>query len=174
MATMQDLNSELPGRTQQIGNPAKFLWGGLGGLTPVLGTLIILDFATLGMYLGDLGTNEMRIYSLAGYTVRVLILFLIGGLWAVLHKSEREPMKLFQLGLVAPAMITGMINAGNVQVEKDPHSADQQATFSFSIISSAYAKDDQQPESDQEIEDGQEKPANPSPVDEFLKGIFGR
>ena len=69
----------------------------------------------------------------------------IGGLWAYFHRSEVEPLKLFQLGIVAPAMITGMINASNVSNQAQPGDS-AWLDLRFALISSAHAADgDPQP-----------------------------
>ena len=105
----------------------RFLWGGIGGLAPILATFLILEGEVIGRYLRDLGSGG-SLLTLVGYSVRVLGLFIVGGLWASLHRSERDPKKLFQLGIVAPAMITGVLNASNVQFDPAPPPTEVSAT----------------------------------------------
>lgn len=83
----------------------KILFGGLGALTPVIINLLVVDFSTV------LSNQTMGV--LVGYVVRVLVLFYLGGLVAWLHTDEVSPLKLFQLGIAAPALLTTYMNAQN-------------------------------------------------------------
>lgn len=85
----------------------RILMGGLGALTPLLINLLAVDFASLNLSPGP--------FVWVGYLVRVLILFYIGAMVAYLYKDEVNMLKLFQLGVAAPALITSFMNAGNVQ-----------------------------------------------------------
>lgn len=91
----------------------KFLLGGVGGLAPVLVSIAVADSGTIAAALQsiDLGHNA---YLVLGYAVRVIVLFVVGGVWAYMHRTETDPGKIFQLGLVAPAMISSVISAAQV------------------------------------------------------------
>jgi hypothetical protein len=145
----------------------RFAWGGAGALAPILTSLLMLDVDNLSTYIQHAFQSGGELYELLGYSVRIALLFLVGGIWAFLHKMESDPKKLFQLGIVAPAMITGMINASNVREERLPAAPDNPPaiSFSLSLISSAYAETD---------EETQPKPEEPSPGKKFIKGLFGR
>ncbi len=136
----------------------RFLCGGAGGLAPILVSLILADAALLAMSLRDP-------YFLAGFGVRSVGLFMLGGLWAWMHVSEHDPKKLFQLGIVAPAMIIGMIHASDAAKANGLDGASAAPAFSFSIISSAYAN---------EHTTSQERTDEPSPTERFIKGLLGR
>ncbi len=84
----------------------KMLLGALGALTPSLLNLYAIDFVEL--FQGQ----EIGMPYILGYTVRVLILILYGSLIAYFHKEENNPVKLFQLGAAAPALITIMLGMG--------------------------------------------------------------
>ncbi len=140
---------------------ARFLWGGLGAMTPIVTSFLILDIETITGYLGSLGTEGGPIL-IAGYLIRVAGLFAVGGIWAMLHKLEYDPKKLFQLGIVAPAMITGMINASNVYDSRDPAS-EHASAVRITLISSAYAGD--------KAGDAKE---DDSPVQQLIKGFLGK
>jgi hypothetical protein len=127
-------------------------------LAPLLASLIVVDIDALARYIAAAGQGSG--YQLAGYGVHVVLMFTLGGLWAWLHHTEKDPRKLFQLGLVAPAMITAMMNGANVQVGKD---GDAAAAASFAIVSTAHAQTVQPP-----------TPTPPSPVDQFIKGLLKR
>jgi hypothetical protein len=143
---------------------SRFLWGGLGALAPTIISLAILDHSSLAHYISNI---DEETFKLIGYGFRVLVLFAVGGLWAYFHRSEVEPLKLFQLGIVAPAMITGMINASNVSNEATPGDS-AWLNFPVALISSAHAAEGdpsppQQPATDQQ-----------SAVDQFINGVLGR
>jgi hypothetical protein len=142
---------------------SRFLWGGMGALAPTVVSLAILDHSSIADYVSNI---DEKTFKLIGYGFRVLALFAIGGLWAYFHRSEVEPLKLFQLGVVAPAMITGMINASNVSAQA-PAGDSAWLDFRFSLVSSAYAREVTPPEPPP-------APDQPSPVDQFIEGVFGR
>lgn len=136
----------------------KLLLGGIGGLIPTIATLAIADAEKINAALSMVG--EAGINELYGHVVRVLALFTIGAIWVFFHKSENDPVKLIQLGIVAPAMITGMVQASNVEYER---SNKENVSASFSIISEAYA--------------GEHVPKpilDPDPFESFIKGLLGR
>ena len=121
--------------------------------------------------------------TVIGYAVRVFGLFLVGGLWACLHKSEADPKKLFQLGIVAPAMITGMISASNVHTDNGAVARSQpQVTADVSPAApqvSARAPNSsrgipQDRFANRETSPGGQPPPDPKPVDEFIRGLLGR
>ena len=94
--------------------------------------------------------------------MNVLSLFVIGGLWAWMHKTETDPRKLFQLGIVAPAMITAMMNTANMNVKDgEQHAFD----LSFSIVSTAYAA---------HTSDKAKTTQTLSPLDKFIRGFLKR
>lgn len=145
------------------GGRSRFLWGGLGALAPTLISLAILDHTAVTDYISNI---DQKTLALAGYGFRVVALFAIGGLWAYFHRSEVEPLKLFQLGIVAPAMITGMINAGRVS---DDASGGGTAWLDFPIAltASAYA---QEPVPPPQPPPQQEQ----SGIQQFINGVLGR
>lgn len=116
----------------------KIMIGGLGALTPVIMNLLIVDLNVL----------LVKFTSLAflGYVIRVVILFYLGGLVAFLHKDENSPIKIFELGILAPALITAMLNAGHVPIIKAPPQTAETSAASFSFIPSVYAQPPQEEE----------------------------
>lgn len=152
---MQDTQRSMPTRT-------KFLWGGLGALTPVVTTFLIIDVETIMGYLNAAFGGEGNPFLVAGYGLRVIGLFVVGGIWACLHKQEYDPKKLFQLGIVAPAMITATINASNVYDGSHPEH-ERLSAVRITLVSSAYAG-----------EDDDAKPRESSPVDQLIRGFLGK
>jgi hypothetical protein len=108
----------------------KIIIGGLGALTPIIMNLLVVDINVLVI--------NLTLFAFIGYAVRVVILFYLGGLVAYLHKNENSPIKLFELGIVAPALITALLNANQAKVTKDV--ALVEGTKTASIISPAYAQ----------------------------------
>lgn len=84
----------------------RFVIGGIGGLAPVFALLIAVDLDK-----NLLGTTASQV---AGYTLRVLALFAIGGFIAWLHETEDKPFKLFEIGLGAPALLAGLITSKSI------------------------------------------------------------
>jgi SPOR domain len=108
-----------------MSNSKRFLISGVGASVPLLVNLTVLDLRTL--YLG------VTVFVLAGYAVRQLALFSIGGLVGLFNKEE-DPLKLFQLGIAAPALISAMINANQVRVPNAAVSPAATASSSNSSI----------------------------------------
>lgn len=108
----------------------RFWFGGSGALLPLLITLIGADLAVLIDQQEQL-TSGMII----GAGIRYMCLFILGGFVAALHSDEIKPLKLVQLGIAAPALITSFISVG-------PVSANTAQAFQMpGIISTAHAAD---------------------------------
>jgi len=84
----------------------RFGLGAAGSLSPSLLNVLLVDAATVW-------ANATPV-TLIFYGIRLLVLSLVGGLWAALHHSEMNPAQLFQFGIVAPALVLGGFNAVNV------------------------------------------------------------
>ena len=79
----------------------RLLWGGLGGISPVLLMLVTKDIQNW--------MNSFTYLSLIGFIIRALALFIVGAMLSSLQ-NEKSKLKAFQLGIVAPAMLTTFIN----------------------------------------------------------------
>ena len=90
----------------------KIFIGGLGALTPIIMNLLVVDFNILLV--------NLTTFALIGYLIRVVVLFYLGGLVSYLHKDEKSPLKVFEFGIIAPALLTALINANNVEVPEFP------------------------------------------------------
>jgi hypothetical protein len=134
----------------------KIFIGGLGALTPIIMNLLVVDFHLL---------KDLTLFTVLGYLVRVIVLFYLGGLVAYLHKSEESPVKLFELGIVAPALITALLNGGNVDVLKTAVTADRTASVAW--VAEAMA----QPSRGGEVKTYQG--SSPSAVQQFFRGLTG-
>ena len=157
----------------------RFLWGGIGGLAPILATFLILEGAIIGHYLSELASGG-SVLTVIGYGVRVIGLFVVGGLWASLHKSERDPKKLFQLGIVAPAMITGMISASNLNAETaiaSPSGEMASAPVTRPAPAPSAPVPSEAPSRSvipHREEPRTQPPPDPEPVKSFIRGLLGR
>lgn len=89
----------------------KILIGGLGALTPIIMNLLVIDLEKLLI--------NLTVISVIAYIIKVAILFYIGGIVAYLNKDEQKPIKLFQLGIYAPAMIIAFMNTNPLQTSTD-------------------------------------------------------
>jgi len=87
----------------------RFLLGGGGALMPVLVSLLAIDLGALLSSESNLTTG-----NIIGLAIRYVVLFIIGGVVAYLHEDETKSFKLFELGIVAPALITSLITAQGV------------------------------------------------------------
>jgi hypothetical protein len=134
----------------------KILLGGIGALTPIIMNLLVLDFKIL---------SDLTWIVFLGYLIRVVVLFYLGGLVAYLHKNEKSPVKLFELGIVAPALITALLNAQNVEIPKAAGLKDTTSLFNWVAIVSA------QTPSKEEIKTF--SPAKESTADGFWRGLTG-
>jgi len=112
---------------------ARFLLGGCGALAPIVVNLLVVDLVAV--------FQELKLLVVAGYAVKVIILFVIGGMWAFMHKTEMEPLNVFQLGIVAPAVILSMNNGfnfrGKLEEGGGPQSADH--VSALFTVPTAYA-----------------------------------
>ena len=106
----------------------KIMIGSLGAFTLIIMNLYIVDLSIM--------VQKFTPLVALGYLLKAIILLFIGGLWAWLHKSEEEPFKLFQLGLVAPAIIMVAVNGQNYRTVSV--SETQLPTY-LTFIASAYA-----------------------------------
>ncbi len=110
----------------------KILIGGLGALTPIILNLLIIDFSTT--------LENLKLAVLISYFIRVVVLFYLGGIVAFLHKEESNAIKLFELGIAAPALITAIINAHNIDTAKINNAAGKKEISSITFVTRAYAQ----------------------------------
>lgn len=101
----------------------RLLIGGFGGLTPLFMNLIIIDAKVLAE-----GFTKLVFF---GYSVRALALFALGAFWVYLHRNEGDRLTLLQLGILAPALITALINGRNVDIPQKENNQSPAATQSF-------------------------------------------
>jgi len=105
----------------------RFGIGGLGGLLPVLASLVAVDLAS--------DDHKITGGICLGLTIRVVGLFALGGIMAALNSEVNSPLSLVQIGIAAPALVTSYLSG--VALNKNP---DTNMKTSL-IVSTAYAAD---------------------------------
>ncbi len=85
----------------------RFVIGGLGALAPIAVVVVTVDLATI---INNVDSFEPVHYIF--FFGRYGLLFLIGGFIAYLYKDEDAPLKLFQIGIAAPAIISSLAAGG--------------------------------------------------------------
>ncbi|MDZ7264220.1 MAG: hypothetical protein ONB16_06515 [candidate division KSB1 bacterium] len=110
----------------------KIFIGGLGALTPIILNLLVIELEVLLL--------KLTLFAVIGYLIRVIVLFYLGGLMAFLHKDENNPIKIFELGIVAPALITAMLNAGQIDVPRMKGQAENRPVSFNLLIPAAQAQ----------------------------------
>jgi len=90
--------------------PAHLFWmGGLGAIAPIFLSLLTLDVSTV------FATTSPLV--VLGYLVRASLLFLAGGLYVwIYHADEKVRSRIFEFGVLAPALLTTAVNG--LQVPK--------------------------------------------------------
>jgi len=139
----------------------KIMIGGMGALTPIIMNLLVVDLNILLI--------NLTVMAFLGYSIRVIALFYLGGVVAYLHKEEKSPVKIFELGIVAPALITALLNAGQVEVPNINLQSSNANIGGINLIATAYA---QEPEKKNEIKTFSMPKENG--WQQLLRGLTGR
>jgi hypothetical protein len=103
----------------------KVLVAGLGALMPIILNLLVVDLQTT--------FTRVTVFVLLAYGIRVAILFFLGGLMGFLHKEETSVRKLFELGIIAPALLTGVMNGTTNLKDSSLRSAVQPVAVTASL-----------------------------------------
>ncbi|EJN13733.1 hypothetical protein PMI42_02719 [Bradyrhizobium sp. YR681] len=87
----------------------RLLIGCLGALTPIITNLLVVD----------LNTTLTRLSVLEGmtYGIRLFALCAAACVVVYLNSDEERPVKLFQLGIMAPALLTSLINGAAISIK---------------------------------------------------------
>lgn len=86
----------------------RFWIGGGGALLPLLVTLIATDLSSIIDHYDQLTPG-----LIVGTVIRYMALFVLGGVVAMANTDERKAIKLVQLGIAAPALISSYLNVGS-------------------------------------------------------------
>jgi hypothetical protein len=111
-------------RVKELTGHTKILIGGLGALTPIVLNLVIVDLNTT--------LANLTALVFLGYLLRVVVLFYLGGLVAY-FQEEKSRLKLFELGIVAPALLTGIMN-GTTNIQPTLRASNNPPAASVSVM----------------------------------------
>jgi hypothetical protein len=110
---------------------ARFAIGGLGGLLPIVASLVAVDLAAISALVDD---HQLTEGLCLGYTIRVLGLFGLGGIMAALNSEIQSPMALVQIGIAAPALVTSYMSGATLNKVTSANHA-----FLLPFVSTAFA-----------------------------------
>lgn len=139
--------------------------GCLGALAPILVNLYVVDFQTVL-------PNVLPLEALS-YAIRLVALCASACLVVYLNGDEARPVKLFQLGVMAPAMLTSMLNGAAV-ANKAPSAAPAAAppAHVWLLIPEANAQTSPPPSAANPVLDCTKR-QDPSVSQQILKGLVG-
>lgn len=88
----------------------KLIVGGLGGMTPIIATLMVGEHELLPPVQDPTAANFY-----IGLGLRSTLFFLVGAVFVWLHTEVRTRYAVFRLGVTAPALIAAMMGAAPAQ-----------------------------------------------------------
>ena len=109
----------------------QFLLGGLGGLLPILASLIAVDLTTISNLIDR---HQLTEGLMVGYALRVICWFSLGGVMGAVNSDVKSPLAVLQLGIAAPALVTSYLGGVAVLGKDEPNPA-----HAFNVVSAAYA-----------------------------------
>ena len=150
-------------------NARRWLAGGVGALTPIVLNYVVTDrYVVFG---------DLEAWTVVGYMVKVALLFWLGAVVAWMHQDEHRPQKLFQLGIVAPALVTTMMNGMNIDHRgKEPRGVDKilrPVDVAAILVTPAHAQEARPEERRQEEVRSFSDPPRESALQQFLRGFLG-
>ena len=116
---------------------SQFGMGGLGGLLPLLASLVAIDATAIANILAE---DLSRPGLWVGYAIRAIGLFLLGGIMAALNTDVKTPLTLVQIGGAAPALVTAFMTGAVVNGAPAGKSASN-GSWLNPVAGSAYASD---------------------------------
>jgi hypothetical protein len=151
----------------------RLLLGGFGGITPFIAPLIIVNPKLLGYCLSHpFDPIVLGAVYLLGLFFQLVLLFILGAFWSYLHKSERNKFKIFQLGIVAPAIICGLINSTpykkDIFISDIPDYKIKDVVFNFSLTKKAFANESV------DVNGDTKKSKSPKFMSRLIDGFFAR
>ncbi len=122
--------------SEKISTKKKILIGGLGALTAPILSLVNVESQIL---------ENATALNLIGIIVRISALFYLGALVVWLHTDEHSPVKIFELGIAAPALLSLLVagqmpsHAPDVTQNHNPALHSENLTLDLSFVASAFA-----------------------------------
>jgi len=123
-----------------MGPVQRFFIACLGAMTPILTNLLVVDLNT--------SLTNLQVIDGVTYAIRLFALCASACVVVFLNSDEQRPVKLFQLGIMAPALLTSIINGAAISIRANgqgPQHAAIQGYFPRhadfpSLIGSAFAQ----------------------------------
>lgn len=151
-------------KPEDIGLKQRLFIGCLGALAPILANLYVVDLNTVW-------PNLLPLEALT-YVLRLLGLCLSACVIIYLNSDEVRPVKLFQLGIMAPALITSMLNGAAIANKVPSSPTPAPAPHAWLLIPQANAQPSPAPPSAPAVLDCT-KPQVPTVSQQVLKGLAG-
>jgi hypothetical protein len=104
MATAARATISATAGTAEMTVVQKMILGAVGAVTPLALNLLVVDQLTL---------VNLTFLACVGYAIRLLVLVGLGSLIVYLNIDEENRMRIFQLGVAAPALVTALLNGAN-------------------------------------------------------------
>lgn len=156
-----------------MGSLQKFYIACLGALTPIITNLLVVD----------LNTSLHNLSAIEGitYAIRLFALCASACIVVFLNSDEQRPVKLFQLGVMAPALLTSLINGATISIKANTQAPmnpgiqtplPKQANFP-SLIGTAFAQPAPAPAPQTTPVKDCLLPAELSTTQQVLKGLIG-
>ena len=101
-----DETEAAPVKREQLTANQRLLVGGLGGVTPIIATMMAGGYEAL-----PLPDYQGLLEFYFGFCLRITLFFCVGALFVWLHQEVRGRYAVFRLGVTAPALIAAMIGA---------------------------------------------------------------
>lgn len=115
VATLRGDGSEAgPVKRDQLTANQRLLVGGLGGVTPIIATMMAGGYETL-----PLPDYQGLLDFYFGFSLRITLFFCVGAVFVWLHQEVRGRYAVFRLGVTAPALIAAMIGASPAEAADD-------------------------------------------------------
>jgi hypothetical protein len=92
-----------------MGATQRFSFACLGALTPIITNLLVVDLHTT--------LNDLSVIEGMNYAIRLVALCASACVVVFLNSDEVRPVKLFQLGIMAPALLTSLINGATISIK---------------------------------------------------------
>jgi len=157
-----------------MGPIQRFYIACLGALTPIITNLLVVDLNT--------SLSNLHVIDGLTYAIRLFALCAAACVVVFLNSDEERPVKLFQLGIMAPALLTSIINGAAISIKASgqaPQSPAVQAPppqkTGFSLVGSAFAQAGPAPLPGAPAPAPKDclLPAELNPTQQILKGLIG-
>lgn len=146
----------------------RFLIGGAGAIAPFVIGAITVDLAVV--------LSDLTPMAFLGWLVRLAVYFLIGGGYVLIfNKTVEDQAQIFQLGIIAPALLASFINANAPGGAEMPVASAPavERHGAFSLVPSAYAQERVPTADARSIRLQHFSPPPESKSQQFFRGLLG-